>query len=138
MKSFPPTGSATCILLVDHDLCLREELRQTLNADGFATCFASNRHEALELLSRGQIGAVILNMLMPGAESIGTIIAIRAFSPGTKLIAFSVGGADGAGHFLPLAKSLGASALLADATDRNQLLDTVHQLLSPGLHQMAS
>jgi DNA-binding NtrC family response regulator len=138
MKSSPPTGNAPCILLVDHDLSLREEICETLNSDGFDTCCAANRHEALEWLKRDDIAAVILNMRMPGAESIGTIMAVRAHSPGMKLIAISGGAADGAGNFLPLAKSLGASAVLADARDRNQLLDTVHGLLSPGLQQMAS
>jgi DNA-binding NtrC family response regulator len=138
MKSSPPNDNVTCILLVDHDLSLREEICETLDSEGFATCCAANRHEALDWLTQGGISAVILNMRMPGAESIGTIMAVRAYSPALKLIAISGGAADGADGFLSLAKSLGASALLADARDRNKLLDTVHGLLSPGLQQMAS
>ena len=138
MKPSPPSDNATSILLVDHDLSLREELCETLDADGFATCCAANRHEALEWLKQGGISIVILNMRMPGAESIGTIIAVRAHSSGMKIIAISGGVEQGPDGFLSLAKSLGATAVLSNPRDRNKLLDTVHGLLSPGLQQMAS
>lgn len=138
MNASPPTGTATRILLVDHDMSLRGTIEQVLKTDGFRTDTASNRHDALEVIRENPVDLVIMNMLMPGSEGIATIIAIRAFAPAMRIIAMSGGQAAGAGDFLPLAKSLGASALLSDPLDRGKLLDTVHEVLAPDLRQMAS
>jgi DNA-binding NtrC family response regulator len=138
MKTSPPTCDMLRILLVDHDSSLRESVSQTLKTGGFLTSSASNRHEALDLLRQEPVDLVLLNMLMPGAEAIGTIIAIQAAAPLMRIIAMAGGPAASGRDFLPLAKSLGASALLNDPLDSGKLLDAVHQSLAQGLHQMAS
>jgi DNA-binding NtrC family response regulator len=104
---------------------------------GFQTTTVLNRREALEQIRETSFNLVIVNMLMPRAEGIGSLIAIGGFAPAMKIIAMSdaqeVDGCD----FLPLAKSLGASALLGDPLDPGKLLGAVHSVLDPDLHQVA-
>lgn len=138
MTTSPPNCDMLRILLVDHDSSLRTTVSRTLQTDGFAISCASNRHEALDLLRQEPVDLVILNMLMPGAEAIGTIIAIQAATPLMRIIAMSGGPAASGRDFLPLAKSLGAAALLDEPMDSDKLLDAVHQVLAPRLQQMAS
>lgn len=53
-----------------------------------------------------------------------------------KIIAMSDAG-DRTARFLPLAKSLGASALLADPLDHGKLTDTIRELAKQDLPQFA-
>jgi len=137
MKPSPPIGNTMRILLVDHEGARRDAMEQRLNAEGFQTGTASNRHEALESLRRSPADLVIMNMYLPGAEGIGTILAIQSFAPEMRIIAMSGGGA-GQGHdFLPLAKSLGAAALLSDPLDAAQLTAALQQAFALEMHQVA-
>jgi two-component system response regulator MprA len=138
MKTPPPNGTAVRILVVDHETPMRESIRQMLNHDGFPTDVACNRHEALARIHQGPVDLVILNMLIPGAEGIGTLIGIRSAAPAVKIIAMAGGHAAGTCDFLPLAKSLGATAVLGNPLDREKLLATVHEVATPELRQMAS
>jgi CheY-like chemotaxis protein len=79
-----------------------------------------------------------MNMLMPHAEGIGALIAIRSIAPTMKIIAMSCENGDAAGHFLPLAKSLGASAILNHPFEPAKLIEITRSLLGVELHQMAS
>jgi CheY-like chemotaxis protein len=137
MKSFPPADSATRVLLVDADSEPREILRETLAAEGFEVLTASNRHQAAAHVLEDGIDVVLMNMLMPRAEGIGTIIAVRAIRPELKIIAMSGSAGDGADHFMPLAKSLGATALVSDPSDRGALVDAVRAVLAPGMERLA-
>jgi DNA-binding NtrC family response regulator len=137
MKTPPPNGTAVRILVVDHETPMRESIRQMLNLDGFLTNIACNRHEALARIHQGPVDLVILNMLIPGAEGIGTLIGIRSAAPEMKIIAMAGGQTEG-GDFLPLAKSLGATAVLGNPLDREKLLATVHEVVTPELQQLAS
>lgn len=134
MNASPPNGTAPRILVVDQDATRREALEAMLRADGFQTRTVTNRHETLDVLEEEQFDLVVMNV--HGTEGIGTIIAIRAYEPEMKIIAISEGPA--ANGFLPLAKSLGASALLGDSLDHARLRNTIHDLLSKDLRQLAS
>jgi two-component system response regulator ResD len=138
MKTPPPNGTAVRILVVDQETPMRESIRQMLDHDGFLTEVACNRHEALARIQQGTVDLVILNMLIPGAEGIGTLIGIRSSEPAVKIIAMAGGPAAGGGDFLPLAKSLGATAVLGNPLDREKLLATVHEVATPDLRQLAS
>lgn len=138
MKTFPPTGTETRILLVDHETSTSEELARILETEGLQAVVATNRHEALETIRQSPVALVIMNMLMPRAEGIGTLVAIQGLIPGMKIIAMSSGHGEASTGILPLAKSLGASALLSDPLDSAKLLDTVHGVLEQDLHQLAS
>jgi two-component system, chemotaxis family, chemotaxis protein CheY len=137
MKSFPPADSATRVLVVDADTESLETLRETLAAEGFHVLTATNRHQAAARVLEDGIDIVLMNMLMPRAEGIGTIIAVRAIRPEMGIIAMSGTAGDGADHFMPLAKSLGATALLRDPSDRGALVDAVRSALAAGMERLA-
>ena len=128
MNPIPPAGSATRILLVAEPSAMRETIEQILGSDGFHVLTATNRREAVERVRAGGIGLVLMDMLMPRAEGIGTLIAVRSCDPGMKIIAMSCDQQDAASHFLPLAESLGAAALLSDPLDAAKLIDCVRSL----------
>jgi len=65
-------------------------------------------------------------------------VAIQGLAAGMKIIAMSSGQGQASGGALPLARSLGASALLSDPLDPMKLLAAVHGVLKQDLHQMAS
>lgn len=138
MKTFPPTITAARILLVDHETSSRETIGEMLQTHGFQTTPASNRNEALGAIRENRIELAIVNISLPGAEGIATILAVLAAAPAMKIIAMSGGPTAGAGDFLPLAKSLGAAALLGDLLDHGKLIETIHELLAPDLRQLAS
>lgn len=138
MKSFPPADSATLVLIVDEASPFRETLESMLRSEGFLVHLAADRHQAAALVRDHAIDLVLMNMLMPHAEGIGTIIAVRSLRPEIRIIAMSAGDGEAADHFLPLAKSLGASALLRDPLDREKLIDAIRTQLGEGLRQMAS
>ena len=137
MKSFPPADSATRVLLVDAESSLRKTLETFLADEGYQLHTAENRQEAAEQVRSTSIDLVLMNMLMPHAEGIGTIIAVRSVCPEIKIIAMSGATNSDAGHFLPLAKSLGATALLPDALDHDKLLATIRSVLVQEMHQVA-
>ena len=138
MKTSPPTHPAPRILLVEHEMSNCEELAFILMTHGFQADAAANRHEALEIIREWPVSLVILNMLMPHAEGIGTLVAIQGLAPGMKILAMAGGGGEASAGILSLAKSLGASLLSGDPLDSTSLLATVYGVLGPDLHQMAS
>ncbi len=125
------------VLLVDVDSASRETLRQTLAAEGLDVLVAANRHQAAAHVRESGVDVVLMNMLMPHAEGIGTIIAVRAIRPELRIIAMSGSAGEGADHFMPLAKSLGATALLRDPSDRAALVETIHSVLAPAMERVA-
>lgn len=126
------------ILVVEADPSLRDQLSHILAAEGFVVHTAANRHQAAGIVLENEIQIVLMNMLMPHAEGIGTLIAVRAVNPHIRVVAMSPPACEGADHFMPLAKSLGASALLRDPLDRAALLRTLHGSLDADTTLMAS
>jgi hypothetical protein len=74
-----------------------------------------------------------VNISLPGAEGIATILGILACASGMKIIALVGESAQAAG----LAKSLGACALMGDPLDGPTLVATVCELLRVNPRQVA-
>lgn len=137
MSPIPPAGSATRILLVAETSAIRETIENILLADGFHVSTATHRNEAVECVRSQSTDLVLMNMLMPRAEGIGTLIAIRSFDPAMRIVAMSCDKHDSGCHFLPLAESLGAAALLSDPLDAMKLIDCVRGLLGQDARAIA-
>ena len=137
MKSFPPADSAARILVVDSESESRESLRATLVAGGFQVLCATNRHQAAAHVLDNAIDIVLMNLLMPRAEGIGTIIAMRAIRPDLRIIAMSGSNGDGVDHLMPLAKSLGATALAGDPSDPGAWVEAVRAALAQEMERLA-
>lgn len=129
MNSLPPSGSSKRILVVEDEKPMREALDLALGNSGFQVVTATNGREAVNLARLMHFDLVITDMVMPGIAGIETIMALLAYDPEMKIIAIS-GVLPGAkGDFLPLAKSLGAAAVLRKPFDRESFIGTVHGVL---------
>lgn len=137
MKTSPLPHDGPRILLVDHDRTARKNIEQLLEDGGYQICLASNRQNAISLIREKTFDLVIINMFLPGAEGVGTIVAIQGIAPSLKIISISDESAAGGCDLLALAKSLGASAILQHPLVADKLLGIVHEVLAEDLHQVA-
>jgi signal transduction histidine kinase/CheY-like chemotaxis protein len=67
----------SAILLVDDDVKTLELLEETLRAGGYETQSVQTGARALEILSKKLVGAVLLDLLMPGMDGFQVIRHIR-------------------------------------------------------------
>lgn len=129
MSSLPPPGISKRILVVEDDKPMRDVLEIALGNGGFQVVTAVDGGEAINLARLMHFDLVITDMIMPGIGGIETIMALLAHDPKIKIIATS-GLLPGAkGDFLPLAKSLGAAAVLRKPIDRDSFIRTVRGVL---------
>jgi CheY-like chemotaxis protein len=82
------------ILLVDDDLKTLELMEEILQAAGYKTQCAHGGKAALEILSRQQIGAVLLDLMMPGMDGFEVIRHIREQQSLKHLPIFVITGKD--------------------------------------------
>jgi len=126
------------VLLVEDEKSFRDLVKHVLGMDGFHVRTASNGLEALEHVRRSRFDLVITDTIMPGMEGIEMILELRSISPDTKVIAMSGGQTHSSGDFLPLARTLGACAVLKKPFDRATLIRTIREQLFPepfGFHK---
>jgi DNA-binding response OmpR family regulator len=101
------------ILLVDDDELLRGALHQILVRAGYDVDDASNGKVAVREYRRQPCDVVIMDIVMPDEEGLGTIRELRRLDPNVKIIAISGGGLGKAGDYLGIAQMLGAIRTLA-------------------------
>lgn len=78
------------ILLVDDEPAIRRALRTSLNELGLQTVEASRGEEALQLALAGEFDAVLLDMNMPGAGGMKTLVRLRASYPRLPILMLTV------------------------------------------------
>ncbi|HEX9020259.1 MAG TPA: PAS domain S-box protein [Nitrospirota bacterium] len=88
-------GSET-ILVVDDEPAITDLARQILRRYGYSVLTAGEGREAVELYQqrRGEIAAVLLDMVMPGMDGRDVFARLRAINPYVKVIASSGYGQD--------------------------------------------
>jgi PAS domain S-box-containing protein len=86
-----PEGKGELIMVVDDELVIREITRATLEDHGYRVIEAEDGAEAVALYAqhRGEIAAVILDMVMPFLDGPGTIRALQRMDPGVSIVAVS-------------------------------------------------
>jgi CheY-like chemotaxis protein len=115
------------ILVADDEEEVRDLLRQILDPERFRVLEATNGREVLETVKNTPVDLVILDLVMPEAEGIETLQALRFNRPELKILVIS--GAFG-GSFLRCARALGAHAALKKPFSCESLLDSVQHLLA--------
>ncbi|HTX75666.1 MAG TPA: response regulator, partial [Terracidiphilus sp.] len=113
------------VLVVDDQESIRE-LFQGVLGKTYKVILASDGKEALAILHREAVDLVITDVVMPNAEGLETIQAIRGMRSNVRIIAMS--GAFG-GSFLKHAQLLGADATLSKPVSPEALFETVRSLL---------
>ena len=122
----PPVTPAR-ILVVDDDAGVRSFLREVLETSGHTVIEAANGREAVEVAAAELVDLVITDIVMPEQEGIETIQTLCRMEPDLPIIAIS--GAFG-GHFLSVAKLIGASAVFDKPINSQVLMTKVTELLA--------
>ncbi len=127
-----PGGSRSLakIVIIDDDISLRTAMRKMLERCGHAVREAPDGKVGLDLVRDGVPDLVISELIMPEAEGVETIMAIRQEFPTLKVLAVS--GAGSADDWEPLkdAELLGANASLAKPFRAEDLCTIVDGLLN--------
>jgi len=117
------------ILLVDDDSAVRDSIAMVLESVGFQVDQADQGVSGMRLLRANEPELVITDILMPQKEGIETIREIRSVLPETQIIAIS-GSVEPLADYLKMARTFGATAILAKPFDPAVLLELVNRLLS--------
>ena len=128
----PPRGQDELILVVEDEACVCGVIRQTLVHHGYRVATASEGAQALELFAqhRGQIRAVLTDMMMPGLDGVALVRAIQAQEPRLPCL-----GMTGVGEKATIKglEEVSLRAMLTKPFTRTVLLDALHHALAvPG------
>ena len=118
------------ILLVDDDELLRGALHQILVRVGYDVDDAANGKVAVREYRRQRCDVVIMDIVMPDEEGLGTIRRLRRVDPNVKIIAISGGGLGKAGDYLGIARMLGAMRTLPKPFLPEALLAMIAEVLA--------
>ncbi len=90
-QPFAAHPQGLCCLIVDDEAHIVEAARMTLESQGYQVLTAANGQEALSQWQQhqGQIGAVLLDMMMPVMDGPATIAELHARDPHLIIIAMS-------------------------------------------------
>ncbi len=119
----------TKIMLIDDDNELRATLADLLGASGYDVQSAASGDEAIEMLKSGLPDALVVDLMMPHKDGIMTIQEILRSYPRAKVIAIS-GGPGGNPSWLPIAKSVGALAVLKKPFTNERLQESIKEVLA--------
>lgn len=121
-------GRGELILVVDDERSIRDISRETLEAFGYRVVTATDGADAVAEFSqsRGEIAAVLTDMLMPIMDGPTLIRALRRIDPQVRVIAASGLGATGA---VGRAAEAGAQEFLAKPYTADALLRVVRRIL---------
>jgi hypothetical protein len=120
------------VLIVDDEAGVRELLRETLTAAGFAVSVCGDGAQAVAKLAAEPVDLLITDLVMPGQEGIETIAQARREYPQLKILAIS---GFSSGEYLRMAKVLGANETLAKPLDLAVLVERVRALTSRGIRR---
>lgn len=86
-----PRGNGELVLIVDDEAAVRTITQQTLESFGYRVLTASDGTEAVALYSmhRGDVAAVVTDMMMPVMSGQVTIQVLKRLDPDVKIIAAS-------------------------------------------------
>jgi len=124
-----PKGRGELILVVDDETAVLSMMKEMLETFGYRTLTASDGTEAVAAFTahRGEIKAVIVDMLMPHMDGPATIRVLRKLEPQVRLIAAS--------GLMDAQRAKDATGLddlyfLMKPFTAESLLTTVHQVLA--------
>lgn len=101
------------ILVVDDEHSVRHMLREMLESDHDIS-EASNGKEAYESYLKNPTDLVITDLVMPEKSGIDLILELKRKNPHIRILAISGGGGlTGRSDYLPIAKLIGAEAILS-------------------------
>jgi CheY-like chemotaxis protein len=123
-----PRGRGQQILIVDDESAILQTARMMLEAHGYRTLTAGDGNQAVAIFKekRGEVAAVVLDMMMPGIDGPATMAVLRALDARVRIIAASGLRANAAP-----AVAAGARVFLPKPYSEGQLLSAVRHVLQP-------
>jgi CheY-like chemotaxis protein len=118
------------ILLIEDDPDALLAIEILLSHLGYAVETARNGREGLKMFRANAPDLVLTDIIMPEAEGIETIIAMRQLQPDTKIVAMSGGGPMNRESLLDMTVKLGATESLAKPFDDDQLAQVIERSLA--------
>ena len=130
LRSPPPRGHGELILVVEDEEAVLGVVQCVLEQQGYRVLAAAEGDEALALLAkhRGEIKAVLTDMMMPGVDGPTLVQALRQHDPRLPILGMSGLGERGAVKGL---EGLDLPELLAKPFTAEALLAAVHRTLMP-------
>jgi CheY-like chemotaxis protein len=116
------------ILLAEDNEDVREALRLSLEAEGYAVRAAGDGDEALRLQASEPADVLITDLFMPERDGFETLAAFRESFPRTKIIVISGGAARLRGSYLESARMVGADATLQKPVAPAELCRVIDRL----------
>jgi two-component system, cell cycle sensor histidine kinase and response regulator CckA len=126
--TIPPTaGEGELILVVDDEVSILEIVSVTLEVYGYRFMTANDGIEAISIYSEHQheIGAVLMDMMMPNLDSISIVRTLRKFNPQVQIIAMS---GLATSEIVTQTMAEGVKAFLAKPFTATELLNTISNL----------
>ena len=117
------------ILIIDDERQIRVILKKMLGDKEFDITTASDGNEGMTLFNEKPFDLVITDLIMPQKEGIEVINELRTDYPDVPIIAISGGGQNAPGHYLEVAKILGANAIFEKPIERKKILNAVKKSL---------
>ena len=114
------------ILVVDDEEQAQTVVGEILRSGGHEVVTASNGREAIEVLRKAHVEAIVTDLRMPLVNGLRLIKALRAKGDTLPIIAISGANRDQ----LMLAQDYGANAGLVKPLDRDELLDVLDRSLA--------
>ena len=117
------------ILIVDDSEDIRKSIRRTLEKFNHQIFEASNGLEALKILRESNFNLLILDIMMPAKGGIETLLETKNIKDLKKIIITGVVIAESEA-FTNLIDHYGAQKILFKPFKREQLIDTVNEVLN--------
>jgi len=123
------------VLVVEDSAAVRLAVTEVIEQAGHTVESAENGRIAIDLLEREVFDLIVTDVLMPEADGVEVIKAVRARHSGTRVLAMS-GGAPNlpAGYALKMAEMFAADAVLFKPFLNEELEKAVTRLLSETAH----
>lgn len=117
------------ILIIDDDIAMRHALKSALERHGYQVAEASDGRRGLEIYGETVFDLVVTDIIMPGMEGLETVLALKKFTPGLKIIAMSAGGKGDANDYLEMAGRFGATRTLRKPFTASEFIEAVEAVL---------
>ena len=126
------------VLIIDDEKDIRIVLKEIFERADFDVEVAADSNDGMNLLRKGPVDLVVIDVIMPGKDGVTAAKEIRKEFPATKIIVISGGGNVGPGDYEPVAIkttaylasaiAAGVDLTLTKPFDRNQLIKAAKEL----------
>ncbi len=117
------------VLIVDDDPGIRALYDKVLTKAGCAVSLAEDGNAALLAMEALYADLVLVDMLMPGKDGVGAIMAIQDRWPTCVIVAMSGGGWIDTDDCLKLARFAGAHGMIRKPLPIRALVETLSQIM---------